>query len=55
MIQRGDQQARMLQSESEVFRSELGENHAWVYLYTTLDEEQDGQAEEELWNQLSAP
>jgi HD superfamily phosphohydrolase len=54
MIQRSDQQARMLQSESEIFRSELGENHAWVYLYTTLDEEHDGQAEEELWNQLSA-
>jgi HD superfamily phosphohydrolase len=56
MIQRGDGQARLLQSESEIFRSELGENHAWIFLYSpALDEDLDQRAKEELWNQLSAP
>lgn len=55
MIQRGDAQARLLQSESEIFRSELGENHAWMYLYTpALEDDLDERAKEELWNQLSA-
>ena len=54
MIQRGDQQARLLQSESEIFRSELREDHAWVYLYTALDPAQDDRAKEQMWHQLSA-
>lgn len=55
MIQRGDGQARLLQSESEIFRSDLGENQAWIFLYTPgLDEDFDERAKEELWNQLSA-
>lgn len=55
MIQRGDAQARLLHSESEIFRSELGENHAWIYLYTpALEHDEDERAMEELWNQLSA-
>ncbi len=55
MIQRGDAQARLLQSESEIFRSELGENHAWIFLYTpALEDDLDERAKEELWNQLSA-
>jgi hypothetical protein len=55
MIQRDDAQPRLLQSESEVFRSELGESHAWVYLYTPpLEDDQNERAKEELWRQLSA-
>jgi len=55
MIQRGDGQARLLQSESEIFRSDLGENQAWIFLYTPgLDEDLDERAKEELWNQLGA-
>lgn len=53
MLQRGDAAPRLLQSESEIFRKELGVEHTWIYLYTPqLDEAEEKRAEELLWNTL---
>lgn len=53
MLQRGNAAARLLQSESEIFRQESGIEHTWIYMYTPqLDEPGEKRAEELLWNAL---
>jgi HD superfamily phosphohydrolase len=53
MFQRGSDQPRLLHNESEIFRSEVGEDHALIYLYTPqLTDAQQKQAEDMLWSAL---
>jgi uncharacterized protein len=55
MLQRGTDQPRLLHSESEIFRSEVGEDHTWIYLYTPkLSDTQEQRAKELLWSALQS-
>jgi len=53
MVQRDDRPPQLLQTESEIFREFVGEDHSWAYLYTPrLEDERQEQAEELLWRTL---
>jgi HD superfamily phosphohydrolase len=53
MLQRDGRQPRLLQKESEIFRDEKREEHAWIHLYTpNLDQDAESRAGDLLWNAL---
>jgi HD superfamily phosphohydrolase len=54
MLQRDGDPPRLLHSESEIFRDELGAEHTWIYLYTPqLNETDERRAKELLWSALA--